>query len=345
VKIPFWPHANNRESETPMSEYDPHGKGFDGQSTAEVPAVDRGNYQPGVTEHRAAPGEPGGPADLPDAAVPQEWSHADPPESDHPRYGKSFNREELIDDIADPRPISPATSGSRIMFDDIPAPEPGRVKCSACRGTGYRMTTSDFLRESIGLIEGQEDNVVREFYRRLLDVAPHLASLFPSDLVDEDPLAGDGSMDLDEDGRRALAEAAGFQWSPELDREIMARHARRGAGRKQRDKLVGALAALATHYDPTNPAQMETLKTALAAMGRAHSAFRRPDGTVSPASLDEYQAVKVVLFGTLHDAAGAAWLSVYDGAWSEAYDFAASHMMVAAFANPQSFARTVRASR
>lgn len=321
MKIPFLRRDGDQpESETPVSEYDPHGKGFDPDATeprglqytnpdGSVHEIDEQSAEDGmarvVSGPTKLPGEPGGPADLPDAGYAAERyidPEGGPNNIDHPRYGKNFDRSELIDP-ADPQPISPSTSSSRIMFDDIPDPEPERDRCPVCRGTGWKMTTSDFLRESIGLIEGQEDSVVREFYRRLLDVAPHLAALFPADLLTTDET------------------------------------------RHQRDKLVGALAALATHYDPTNPNQMETLKTALAAMGRAHSAFRRPDGTVSPASLDEYQAVKVVLFGTLHDMAGAAWLPVYDAAWSEAYDFAASHMMVAAFANPQQFARTVRASR
>lgn len=219
----------------------------------------------------ALPGEPGGPADLPDAAV-------------------------------DPSPISggptnpsPSESG-RILFEPGPDVPPARDRCPVCRGTGWKMTTADFLRESLGLIEGKAAEAVDLFYERLFTVSPHLEPLFP-------------------------------------DRVL------------QRDRLVGALVALGTQYDPTNPQAMASLRTVLAAMGRAHSNFRRPDGTEQGATLDEYMAVKSVLLPTIvevAEGAGVQWLPLYTQAWSEAYDFAASHMMVAAFEAPQRFARTVR---
>lgn len=97
--------------------------------------------------------------------------------------------------------------------------------------------------------------------------------------------------------------------------------------RGQRDKLLQALVALADSYDPDDDESMTRLDTALRAYGRSHAAFARPDGTVRGATLDEYAAVKTVLFGTLVDAAGPAWIPAYTTAWSEAYDFAAVTMM------------------
>jgi hemoglobin-like flavoprotein len=191
--------------------------------------------------------------------------------------------------------IDPATTDPRHavgnMPDDVPTE---RIKlaepCPHCHGTGHVLTTNDYLRESLTLLGDQGDSVVAEFYARLLTEAPDLAPLFPADLVD--PLAGAGSP-----------------------------------GRLQRDKLLGALVAVSQTYDRADPAAMEILDTHLATFGRSHANFQRPDGTVRGATLAEYHAVKVVLFGTLHDAAGEAWRPEYDDAWSEAYDYAVGEML------------------
>lgn len=224
------------------------------------------------------PGEPGGPDDLPDAGAAREWSATDPASPDP---------------IGNPRP---SDSSSRILFESAPDSTPERDRCPVCRGTGWKMTTSDFLRESLALVEGKAGEAVDMFYDRLFVVAPHLEPLFPDRV-------------------------------------------------NQRDRLVGAIVALGTMYDPSNPDGMQALRTALAAHGRRHSNFRRPDGTEQGATLDEYAAVKSILLPTIvevAEGAGVRWLPVYTTAWSEAYDFAAAHMMVAAFDAPQRFARTVR---
>lgn len=194
-----------------------------------------------------------------------------------------------------------------------PEPDSGRELCQHCRGTGMRMTTNDLLRESIALLEGNEDVVVRTFYDHLLRQAPDLAPLFPPDLLDPlSPPIGN------------------------LPGEF------RRSGRGQRDKLVAALAALATTYDPGDPEKMEVLDTHLAAFGRAHAAFRRPNGTVRGATVSEYHAVKVTLFATLHDAAAEAWLPEYDDAWDEAYEYAARHMLAAQDSVDRPFGRYPR---
>lgn len=229
------------------------------------------------------PGEPGGPADLPDGG----YTIPGGPLSQSEPHGDEYRIGEGVDQVR-------VSDSGRIMFEPAGDTEPERDRCPVCRGTGWKMTTADFLRESLTLVEGRVGEVVELFYERLFTVAPHLEPLFP-DMVG------------------------------------------------QRDRLVGALGALATSYDPTNGPAMDALRTTVAAMGRAHSNFRRPDGTEQGATLDEYMAVKSILLPTLAEVAGGKWLPVYTSAWSEAYDFAASHMMVAAFAAPQRFARSVRA--
>lgn len=197
-------------------------------------------------------------------------------------------------------PVSPAPEPWNETMEPVPVDSDDRQDCPHCRGTGKVLSVNDLLRESIGLLDGNEDAVIREFYARLLTAAPDLAPLFPRDLLAED----------------------------EIDH--------------QRDRLLAAIVALAKHYDPDNDEAMATLDTALASYGRAHSAFRRPDGTVRGATLEEYVAVKSTLFGTLHDAAGAAWLDEYDGPWSEAYDYAAIRMLSAQLDTPQRFGRFPR---
>lgn len=163
-----------------------------------------------------------------------------------------------------------------------------RQDCQHCRGTGKVLTTNDLLRESIGLLGDQGDEVMRVFYVNLLDTVPYLARLFPADLTS---------------------------------------HTADGAGKMQRDKLLGALIAVSQTYDPDRPEQMQILDTHLQSFGRSHAAFDRGNGKVQGATLAEYNAVKVVLFNTLHDVAGDAWLPEYDDVWSEAYDYAAGGML------------------
>jgi hemoglobin-like flavoprotein len=150
------------------------------------------------------------------------------------------------------------------------------------------LTTNDLLRESIGLLGDAGDEVMALFYRNLLDAARYLTPLFPPDLTDEQST---------------------------------------GPGRMQRDKLLGALVAVSQTYDPDRPEQMEILDRHLETFGRSHAAFDRGNGRIQGATLAEYNAVKVVLFNTLHDVAGDAWLPEYDDVWSEAYDYAAGAML------------------
>lgn len=165
--------------------------------------------------------------------------------------------------------------------------------CGRCGGSGIIVrSVSDLLREIAGLVpDGGGDQIVKEFYVRLLDAAPNLASLFPGDLVTAQ--SGDAS-------------SAGFS---------------------QRDRLWKALVAMLTMYDPDDRAAMERLDHALGAFGRSHAAFPRPDGSVKGATLQEYAAVQSVLMSVLHDVAGDAWRREHDAAMEEAYDYAAAHMM------------------
>lgn len=178
-----------------------------------------------------------------------------------------------------------------------PAPliSPVRIECEHCKGVGYVPGLNDLLQESIGLLGDRADEVVRLFYATLLNDQPDLAYLFPNDLVT-------ASVDTKD--------------SP---------------GVAQREKLLGALVALAESYDPGDHDKMTRLTSALARFGRSHAAFTRRDGTVWGATLDEYKAVKDALFSTLVRVAGEHWKPEYTAAWSQAYDYAAAVMLAEQF--------------
>lgn len=207
------------------------------------------------------------------------------------------------------------TSPAPMPWDDLPpvpeiraqaddADSDDRPDCPHCRGTGKVLTVNDLLRESIGLLEGNEDPVIRTFYEHLLRVAPDLAYIFPADLID--PLST-------------------------------------GEGRGQRDLLVHALVDVANDFQPGNQEAMERLKRKAEIWGQRHSAFHWQDGSVSGATLEHYKAVKDTLFATLLDAAGDAWRPEYTKAWSRAYDKVAGWMMGAQDDEPEKlFPRTVR---
>lgn len=203
-------------------------------------------------------------------------------------------------------PVDPVTDSG--IHQAAPDRRTISITCPTCEGLGHmQRTVSELLRESIALIPpdgGQQ--VIREFYRRLLTAAPDLAGLFPSDLI-----------------TAAVDDTA----SP---------------GRMQRDRLLQALAALAELYG-TSPADRQRLDTALRSYGRSHAAFARPDGTTRGATVEEYLVVKQTLMDTLHTAAGPAWQAAYDDAWAEAYDYAMIVMLHEQFTGGMTFPRQARA--
>jgi hemoglobin-like flavoprotein len=162
-----------------------------------------------------------------------------------------------------------------------------RVACAQCEGKGYIVkSTRDLLLEVAGLIGDGGDEIVREFYVRLLTAAPYLAELFPPDLTGKDEIKG------------------------------------------QRDKLLGAIKALLTTYDPDDPDGLDRLDTALQAMGRSHAAFYRPsEGVTRGATWEEYGAVKSTATGTIADAAGDAFTPAHEAVVGEAFDYAAGEMI------------------
>lgn len=183
---------------------------------------------------------------------------------------------------------------------------PHREICDHCQGAGYMPAINDYLRESASLLGDQGDEVIRMFYTTLFGMAPELVKLFPGN-----PTQGDLGSDH--------------------------------KGAKQREKLFGAIVALADLYDPDDGAKMDRLDTALKSFGRSHAAFVRQDGTIKGATWEEYAAVKEALFATLVKVTGDAWRTEHTESWGQAYDYAAAVMLAEQYRSGFSSPRFPRA--
>lgn len=206
-------------------------------------------------------------------------------------------------------PFLAKMSASAPVRGNAPAPlvSPVRIECEHCKGVGFVPGVNDLLKESIALVGNDGDEVVRLFYTTLLNENPALAYLFPPDIT---------------------SAAHGTQGSK---------------GAAQRDKLLGALVALADSYDPGDMDKMGRLTRELARFGRAHAGFVRQDGTTWGATLEEYKAVKDALFSTLVRVAGDKWRPEFTSAWSQAYDYAAAVMLAEQFRSGFTAPRFARA--
>jgi hemoglobin-like flavoprotein len=148
----------------------------------------------------------------------------------------------------------------------------------------------------IGLVDaaGQPTAVgnalVLDFYGRLLSAAPYLAQKFPADLLD-----ANASLN--------------------------------GRGAKQRDKLLAAVLAVMTMFNPGDDQRMSRLTQTLEAMALRHAQHR--------ATIEEYGAVVSVLLSVLQDFARTSnvpesiWESAYEPALRRALTFASGRMMAA----------------
>ena len=160
------------------------------------------------------------------------------------------------------------------------------LPCGPCGGTGtVTRTVNEILRETVSWIPLDDgDQVIREFYRRLLPAAPHLGPLFPADL---------------------LTAATREDASP---------------GALQRDRLLQALLSVSELYGG-NVDDMARLDTMIGSWGNAHAPFARPDGTVTGATPEEYDAVIEVFIGLLRAAFTDRFTAVHEQVWREALGY------------------------
>lgn len=172
----------------------------------------------------------------------------------------------------------------------------GREDCHHCLGTGYVLTTNDYLRRLTSRLPVNDadatDAMILHFYELLIGAAPHLADMFPADLLSPDSPSDSG-------------------------------------GRVQRDSLLSALVAVIQTYDPDHPTSegMQILATHLAAAGRSHYAFLRPGGKIRGAMVREYAAVIGLTIQTLRDVLGIEWRQEFEEPLDDALDFASRKML------------------
>ncbi len=187
-----------------------------------------------------------------------------------------------------------------------------------CPTCGHKMPgIKELLEESAGWIDDL-DGVIVAFYTQMLDMAH-------ADAAELALSQGKSPEQAELDGQDAVADLA-YLFPADLVTAAAGEDSR-GAG--QRDKLAKALVGLATSFDLSDPESMGWLDRQLEIWGRRHAAFQRRNGTIQGATLGEYNLAKRALFavlGTLGERLTAAHVE----AWSQAYDYAASGMMMAA---------------
>ena len=171
-------------------------------------------------------------------------------------------------------------------------------ECEQFKGGGVpddHTVIADFA-SAIGLVDeaGRPTSVGRaltlEFYGRLLTAAPHLKPKFPADIMEA---------------------------TDALD----------SAGLRQRDKLLKAILAVCSLWDPGNPERMPRLDEALDTMGTQHAKHG--------ALFEEYSAVLGLFLGVCSDYCRTAnvpevvWRDAYEPALRRALGYASGRMVCA----------------
>lgn len=152
-----------------------------------------------------------------------------------------------------------------------------------------------FLADTLARVSTRAPQVFATFYASLFSVRPDLAKMFPVDLAD-----------------------------PSSDPS--------GGGHAQREKLLAAVAAVATHYNPSDPAAIAGLNDALDKMGTTHGESRMavddPDwpGGRRPLLQREYDIVNEAMVRTLAEFLGDAWTHYHNAAWWTALTYVANRM-------------------
>lgn len=227
----------------------------------------------------------------------------------------------LTDTSGEPGPApQPMAATSGVHAIDVADNRPTlATACETCDGTGYiQRTISELLRDTVAMLPaGGGDEVIREFYRRLLAYEK------------VDPADG-------------THHRIGYELGSLFPRDLLSAAVGSGApGALQRDKLLEAILAVSELYGGTD-ADMDRLDTAIATFGNMHAAFARPDGTVRGATEEEYEVVIDVFLGLLHDGLGNPFTDTHAAAWAEALNYVKIGMLWAAFHSGMHMARYPR---
>jgi hemoglobin-like flavoprotein len=153
----------------------------------------------------------------------------------------------------------------------------------------------ELLADTLSRVATRAPEVFATFYGSLFDERPDLAEMFPADL--DDP-GSDPS----------------------------------GGGHAQRERLLNASVAVASHYNPRNPESMAALNAALDKMGATHGESRMtvadPEwpGGRRPLLQREYDVVNKHLIATLRRFQGDSWTPMHTAAWWTALTYVADRM-------------------
>lgn len=192
-----------------------------------------------------------------------------------------------------PLPESLARGWRAITDADDPAAEGEGDPCPTCGQV--TPPARWFLADTLAQVSTRAPQVFATFYASLFSIRPDLARLFPVDLAD-----------------------------PNSDPS--------GGGYTQREKLLAAVAAVATHYNPSSPASIAALNDALDKMGTTHGESRMsvadPDWPSGhrPLLQREYDIVNEAMVRTLAEFQGDSWTRYHNAAWWTALTYVANRM-------------------
>jgi hemoglobin-like flavoprotein len=154
-------------------------------------------------------------------------------------------------------------------------------------------TIRELLSDTLNQVATRAPQVFGRFYERVFSERPDLEEMFPAELTDPDSS---------------------------------------GAGKAQREKLLNASVAVATHYNPDSPDSMRALNAALDDMGAKHGESRFsvadpdwPNGR-RPLLQREYDVINKHLIATLKEFQGESWTTLHTAAWWKAMTYVADRM-------------------
>lgn len=189
-----------------------------------------------------------------------------------------------------------APSDLRQAYDANVAETEAGVHPASCPTCGQDVPpVRVMLSDTLTRVSTRSAEMVAAFYARLFEQRADLAEMFPPDLID-------------------------------------ATSAPESGGYVQRERLLNAAVAVASHFNPGNDESMAALNSALDRMGADHGDNRMtvadPEwpGGRRPLLQREYDVVNACLIATLREFHGEAWTPMHTAAWWIAMTYVADRM-------------------
>ena len=248
------------------------------------------------------------PEENPVASPTDPW-HIDNATTDSiPRIDDSHGYGVIAAEVAPdaPQHASPEDTGTDLQRaamanaeGDADADEDDGAPCPTC---GRMIPPArHFLADTLAQVSTRAPVVIATFYGRLFDRREDIGELFERMGIDTAQLT-----DPNSDPRQGPA--------------------------GQRDKLLAAATAVASHYNPGSKKSMQALDSALDKMGATHGESRMtlPDklwpGGWRPLLAIDYHDIIVVLVDTLAEFQGPTWTTQHHAAWMTALTYVSDRM-------------------